>query len=259
MHLIVINLARATERRARLGSALEALGLQAEWLRAIDGASELTDAQRSRADQGARRAVSPYPLSDNEIACFLSHCRAMERLLESGLPMAVVLEDDAELLDGFVSTIEQIGAMTRSFDVIDLHRTFKRGEIFHPVDGPGTVPGLGRIGHTHVLATGYVISAAGARRFLAQTARFAYPFDKEIHRYWRNGLDLYGIARPVVVQNDAGHSFIDEDRHQNAVQLRPTYPHAWSAWWKLRRGWTRAVDRRLKHAAFARWRDPAAS
>ncbi|CAN5284046.1 hypothetical protein BH09PSE6_BH09PSE6_14670 [soil metagenome] len=253
MHLFVINLARATDRRARLGAALAAAGLEAEWLSAVDG-RQLSDAQRARADQRRRRAISPYPLSDNEIACFLSHCLAMQRLLESGRPMAVILEDDAQLLAGFAATLAQIDAMTRRFDVIDLHRTFKRGEIFHRIDDPQGLPGLGRIGHTHVLASGYVVSADGARRFLTQVARFAYPFDKEIHRYWRNGLDLYGLAQPVVVQDDAGHSFIDEDRHQDALHRRAAYPRAWTFWWKWRRRWTRAVDRRLKHAAFARLR-----
>jgi len=259
MPVIVINLARAQERRARLAPELAARGVTAEWLAATDGATDVTDSDRNRVDHIRRRAISPYPLSDNEIACYLSHCRAMRRLLAEGWPMAAILEDDAEPLPGFVEALTAIHAAGFGFDVIDLHRINKRGEIFLPLQSLAPRVTVGRIGYTHMRATGYVISAAGASRFLAHAQRFAHAFDKELHSYWRNGLDLYGLQDAVVRQNDGGHSYIDEDRHEDAPSLRAAYPNAYSIYWRFYRAVARIDDSIRKRAAFATWRRSANS
>jgi GR25 family glycosyltransferase involved in LPS biosynthesis len=65
-----------------------------------------------------------------EIGCWISHRCAMQRLVDSGDAMATILEDDAKLLQGFsevLATVEKRGA---AFDFVDLHRLFKKGEIF---------------------------------------------------------------------------------------------------------------------------------
>ncbi|MEJ0061645.1 MAG: glycosyltransferase family 25 protein [Alphaproteobacteria bacterium] len=249
MHIILINLARAAERREKMQRQFDALGLDFEILEATDGRT-LTEEQRALVDNRKRRRITPYPLSDNEIGCWISHRRAMATMLMRKLPMAVILEDDAELTPDFPHVLAALEKLGRPFDVIDLHRNFRRDEIFAPCRPLLPDNQLGRIGYTHMNLTAYVMSRKGAEKFLSQAPRFAHAVDKELHRYWANGLDIYGLEKPVAAQNDGGHSYIDEDRLQNRPEDRPRYPGADALYWKIMRWWSKFSDSVGKRICF---------
>lgn len=249
MRIILINLDRAPERLARMAAQFDQLGLPFERLSATDGRA-LSDAERARADHQARRAISRYPLSDNEIGCWLSHLRAMQSLLDSGAPMAAIIEDDAALSVKFPAVLTAIEALKRPFDFIDLHRNFRRQEIFHKTAPLLPDLAIGRVGYTHMRLTAYIASRHGAQRFIAQSTRFAHAVDKALHRYWANGLDLYGLERPVAEQDDGGHSYIEETRAQERPAERPRYPD--SLRWRLARQLTSWSDSLAKRSAFRR-------
>ena len=222
MKTIVINLARATERRARMEKQIAAQGLDAEFLLATDGRA-LTADDRAMVNHAGRKCITPYPLTDNEVGCWQSHRHAMMRVVELGLPMVAIVEDDAVLaVDyGRVLTAVEQQIDPAHFDVIDLHRKFKKTEIFvacHPL-----LPGyaVGRVGYTHMGAIGYVVTRQGAERFLASARQFDHAIDKAMHRYWANGLELYGLEKPIVEHDDEGKSFVDETRGQDRPQDRP--------------------------------------
>jgi glycosyl transferase family 25 len=249
MHIYVINLARATERRQKMQAQADALGIHLDFIEAVDGKT-ITDADRALVDHEKRRRITPYPLTDNEIGCWLSHRRAMQRLIESGDRMATILEDDAALAPDFPRVLEVVEARGAPFDVVDLHRNLKKHEIF-AVCRP-LLPGfsLGRIGYTHMNATGYVMSHEGAQKFLAYAKRFVHAVDKEMHSYWANGLDVYGIETPVVLPDDGGYSFIGETRGAGAGDDRPRYEDSERLYWRLQRRLTRLADSVQKRLLF---------
>jgi glycosyl transferase family 25 len=256
MRIIVINLDRAPERLARMAAQLTGLGLTFDRLPASDGRA-LTAADRARVDHRGRKAISAYPLSDNEIGCWLSHLRAMQSLLDSGDAMAAILEDDAALTAETPAVLSAIAAMDRAFDAIDLHRLFNKHERFVPVLPLLPNLALGRVGYTHMRLTAYVISRAGAETFLAQSASFAHAVDKALHRYWDNGLDLYGLERPVAAQDDGGISYIEETRAQERPAERPRYTDAGSLRWQAARRiekWRESYRKRRAFEALIRSR-----
>jgi hypothetical protein len=83
MRIYVLNLPRATGRRAQIARAAAALGISLGLIEAVDGQT-LTDAERGLVDHRRRRRITPYLLSDHEIGCWLSHRRAMQALVASG-------------------------------------------------------------------------------------------------------------------------------------------------------------------------------
>lgn len=250
MRITVINLARATDRRQTMEWQAQRMGLAFDFLEATDG-KKLTSEDRALIDHGKRKSISPYPLTDNELGCWLSHRRAMQTLIDSGESMCAILEDDAALSADFPQTLAAIETLPEtSFDVIDLHRNFKRNEIFASCRKLDDDRDLGRVGYTHMNATGYVITRKGAEKALSATRKAAHAIDKEMHRYWANGLDFYGLSQPVATQQDNGHSYIDETRGQDRPQDRPRYPDANRPAWRLRRRLAKLGDTLAKRAVF---------
>ncbi len=241
MRTIILSLARATDRREKMKRQCDAAGLAFELLDATDGRT-LTDAERALVDHERRRRITPYPLTDNEIGCWLSHRRAMQSIIARGEKMAVILEDDAEILPGFAVAMDAIERQAGPFDVIDLHRKFKHGEAFVPCRELAPDLSIGRVGAAHMGAIAYVMSRAGAEKFIAYAQKFVHAVDKEMHRYWASGLDIYGLSRPMAVSNDGGHSFLDETRGHDRPQERLRYPDADRLYWRLWRRWTRLED-----------------
>ena len=126
MRILFINLARAADRRRNMERQFSAFGLNFERLEATDG-QMLTAADRALVDDKKRRHITPYPLSDNEIGCWLSHRRALAAIAGGTAEMTIVIEDDAELAPDFARVVSAIEQQKPTFDFIFLHRKLKKG------------------------------------------------------------------------------------------------------------------------------------
>lgn len=251
MRIILINLARATDRREKMVSQFEAFHISYEIMEATDG-RQLTSTDRSIIDNRARRAITAYPMTDNEIGCWISHRRAIEMIAKGSDSMGVIVEDDVLISPDFTRVLEALETHEdgRHFDFIFLHRKHKHNEVFAYcrtlIDGYA----IGRVGLAHMGCQAYVISRKGAKKFLARGPVFAHAVDKEIHRYWANNLDVYGLEHPIVEHADQGHSYIDETRGHDKPQIREKYPDADKLAWKCRRYLSRLSDSVKKRLYF---------
>ncbi|MBS0355641.1 MAG: glycosyltransferase family 25 protein [Proteobacteria bacterium] len=192
MKIFVLNLERAVERRALMQQRLAELGLEAEFLPAIDGA---------RVDRGSLPAGAEQRLSNGELGCYLSHRRSWEIVVERGLALAVVLEDDVVLSPELPRVIAGIAGLDLPYDLVRL-------SSLGPVRGI-PVAGL-EDGRRLILpnknpsgAQGYLVSQAGARRLLARLAVPQRPVDDEFDLYWKHDLCI-PVVFPCVVEEDGG-------------------------------------------------------
>ena len=249
MRIYVLNFARATDRCGHMARAAAAIGVTLDFIEAVDG-RRLTDAQRDLVDHRRRRRITPYLLSDNEIGCWLSHRRAMQALVESGKGMAAILEDDVTLLPDFPCVLDALQHQGGLFDVVTLYRNFQRDPGFEACRTLIGGISLGRIAPMQTGAVGYVITRQAAKKFLAATPHFVHAVDKEMHRYWASGLDIYALSQPVVIHDDAGHSYLSETRLDHRPKDRVKYPNADTLYWRLQHFGHRAADSVLKRAAF---------
>ena len=249
MRIYVLNLARAADRRAHIERAADAVGITVDFIEAVDGRT-LTDAQRTLVDHRRRRRITPFLLSDNEIGCWLSHRRAMHALVDSGKAMAAILEDDVTLLPDFPRVLDALQHEGGLFDVVTLYRNFQRDPLFETCRALTCGVSLGRIAPMQTGAVGYVITRQAAKKFLAATPRFVHAVDKEMHRYWVSGLDIYALSQPVVTHDDAGHSYLSETRLDHRPKDRGDIRIPKSAYWRLQHFGHRAADSVLKRVAF---------
>lgn len=157
--ILVISLGIATERRAVIASQLASMNLTCQFIDAVDGRKGLGPEWDTAIDRQGAVARYGYPMSDGEFACSLSHQLAYARVLDEGLPGAIVLEDDAILTPDFAAFYRQ-----RQFRTADFIQFFCfAARIWR---GPGrrsvSQVRLHRLAENAFSAVGYSISARGA-------------------------------------------------------------------------------------------------
>lgn len=104
--IFILSLPGCEARRQPLLDSLAALGRPAEVILGVDGRRGLAAEYEPFIDrEGARRSLG-RPMRDAEFACALSHQLIYRLIEERGLDGAVVLEDDAILLPGFVAFLD---------------------------------------------------------------------------------------------------------------------------------------------------------
>jgi len=93
VRLYVINLERSPDRLAHLRQQFAKFGLDFTRIEAVD-AWHLSAAQRQDVQS---RNIWTQELTGGEIACFLSHAKALEKFIADNLPYGVIFEDDVIL------------------------------------------------------------------------------------------------------------------------------------------------------------------
>lgn len=207
--IFVISLKRRTDRLRHMQALLAAHGLEAEFIEAVDGAA-LTAEQRRLYDR--RRALSVYgaEMSDAELGCHLSHLKAHQAIVDRGLDLALVLEDDIECDADFREVLEGVAAAPRREWLVLRLQSVKGGVIAG--DRPATrgepcaqVRGrtVSRLRSGVVGGCAYMIRREGAERMLRYAGRPFMPIDQAMDRYWENGIVPY-VLRPFPVRQSPG-------------------------------------------------------
>lgn len=198
----IIHLARAEGRRAHVEHLRRTLPMPTAIVDAIDGAL-LSEAQISAVYRPKLyRPHYPFALSSSEIACFLSHRKAWQALLDSEFDAALVLEDDVEIDDqpfavGLALARQAIGAGAlvrfpyRLYSDVGVLRA-QSGSIRLVV--PRNV-GLGM--------QAQLIDRAAAAKLLGATEVFDRPVDTFAQLRWLHGNRVYAV-QPSIVREVGG-------------------------------------------------------
>jgi glycosyl transferase family 25 len=172
----------------------------------------LYDARRNRF--GMKR-----PLTRVEIAVYGSHRRAWERLIQSGKPSALILEDDFTISDQatFLSAINNsakiLGPKRDIVKLFDFEkRKANRPLVLREVEGITLVkwssPTAGMVA--------YLITREAAQKFLSRP-KIWRQIDEDTKFFWELELDIWSVPDcPVADNSDAlGGSLIEHERLRN--------------------------------------------
>ena len=190
MRVHVINLETSVERRARLRQRLAALGVEHEFVRAVDGRTGVTAFESC--DVRQYQLNTGRTPSDGEIGCYASHLRLWQHCVATNEPF-VVMEDDAEPQPQFAAALEVARGLIARY-----------GFLRFEYDGPGQpartrpVETVGAFtAHYFVKypygAMCYALSPPVARAFIASSRELRAPVDQFIKRCWEHGQPLYGL------------------------------------------------------------------
>lgn len=196
--VLVINLDRSPDRLQRIGDRLDALGLAWERLPASDGQllnmddPDLLD----RAEFGRRHGKHPMP---GELGCYLSHVRAMRRVVEAGAEFGLILEDDALLDSRLPEVVRGLLEHTSAWDIVKLTG------VHH--GHPRRIRALDARHDLVVMLTkctatsAYMINRKTAELMADPLLPMRIPFDHEFDRGWYWGVKVRYV-RPYPVLHD---------------------------------------------------------
>ena len=123
----VINLPRSKDRINSILAQAHRNNIELQIVEATAGCN-LTESDRADYDVKRRSRYFARDLSDNEIACMISHRRALKTFLDSGADYGVILEDDAELTEHFTVAIRELTEHLHGWEAAKLYT--EDGELY---------------------------------------------------------------------------------------------------------------------------------
>ena len=101
--IFVINLKRSPERRTSISKQLDALGLECQYIEAVDGMQFTPHQVVEKYGEQVfyTNTYNRQRMTLGSLGCLLSHIKFYEMMIENNIPAACVLEDDAELSPSF--------------------------------------------------------------------------------------------------------------------------------------------------------------
>lgn len=193
--ILLINLSDSTERLERCRDQLSRHGLDFERIEGVDGRkldkTSLEDFHPSWASGYFMR------LTPAEIGCYLSHVKAVNRILELGLERALILEDDFVLCENFSSRLHALLKETADsdFDQIRLEGENTRFLVERTLSSGDQIV---RYKHPLTRAMAILWTHQGARKFLDVAHPIRRPVDVQFKHWWEGDLHI-AYAKPQLV------------------------------------------------------------
>ncbi|XP_001608141.2 glycosyltransferase 25 family member [Nasonia vitripennis] len=214
-NVYMINLLRRPERRRRMMSCLNELGIQVEIIDAVDGRvlnESLLESWNIKMMPGYKDPYHKRPMTMGEVGCFLSHYIVWNRIVEDGDKISLILEDDVKFEPYFRQKIKlilnELERFKKDWDLVYLGRKQMQRDTESWVEGSRY---LVHAGYSY-WTVGYMLSAKGAKKLIdAKPLESLIPvdeylpimYDKHPREDWKeyfNGRDLIALsAEPLVL------------------------------------------------------------
>lgn len=203
----VINLARSTDRLDDVKRQFSGQSVAFERIDAIDGAAMGAQALAAWYDPQQHMHYHKK-LNPAEIACYLSHRKAWEIIIERELPFAVILEDDITITGDLQAVMADIATWPADWDYIKLAEHSRRRKVVLTEK----IGAAERVTYQKIPARtcAQVVSLAGAKKLLAASKTICRPIDIDLQYWWEKDLRIFGYQPYPVLPNMDWESEIDK-------------------------------------------------
>jgi len=181
----IIHLERATDRQPQVEELIRKLPVETDVVNAIDGRTLDAQTISSVYRRSAHKPCYPFQLSTNEIACFLSHRKAWQAIVDQEIDAGLVLEDDVELTPEFAAAYSAACQVLKVDSFIRFpFRERESGRVVLTTETSRIIEpvpvGLGMVAQ--------LIGRGAAQRLLSATEIFDRPVDTTAQMNWVTGL-----------------------------------------------------------------------
>ena len=232
VYVEVINLARATERRAHMQAELQSAGIEAVFPPAFDMKEHDPEIMLQHC-----KPSGPWgTFQPGNMACTISHELAWERFLASDAEHAVILEDDVFISPDIAAWLGDMSWWPDDAQLVKIERWNGRDtKVLLARDGHVHLGReLRRLFGRHVGSAGYILNREGARRMLAHR-----PFALSIDNYLFNR-NASPAARSVTTYQ-VNPALVQQGNEPEGVAPSLTHrkrPEGWAlVVQKAKRGW----------------------
>lgn len=193
----IIHLARASGRAPVVEAARRGVMMPCTVVDAVDG-QLLGEVELGRTYAPNPLYLPPYPfrLGRGEIACFLSHRKVWQMIVDRGLEWGLVLEDDvavsSEVLAGTVATVRDWGDLSAYVSLQTRPLPMERKVLYQGSGGC-----LVEISPAPLRTSGQIVGRHAAKRLLECTGHLDRPVDVFLQMTWESGV-------PVVCADPSG-------------------------------------------------------
>ena len=225
MNAYVINLDSAPERWAHMQKAFEGTPLRLQRISAVSG--KALTLPMPEFDEEKFRRCHGRGTNIFEIACYLSHIKALGAFLESGESHAMIFEDDLYPKPGFVTVMERLMKTSRFWNIARLSglKAGKSIEVASLHGGSVLTVFLARLKGSGA----YVIDRKAALACRSALLPVFLPVDHAIDREWTMGLHTVAVSPfPVSQTEETFGSAIQgnsQPRLPSRDRWRSTYPY----------------------------------
>jgi glycosyl transferase family 25 len=240
IRVYVINLDRASDRLAAMESQLRSFPMAHERISACDAANVTQEKMSEvaaprlgrwfRTMSGNHRSEASGPaifwpeigryLVAGEIACYLSHVRALQTFLASSADHALILEDDVEVDDDIADVLSVITALPQRPRVVKLEGLQASHDVHYPVASIG-VRDIVMMFKPTTGAAGYYVNRAGAGEIVNRAMPVREPFDAFLRQYWLHGVEVLETRPFPVRQRPLATMIVGRDGQRRAALPMP--------------------------------------
>lgn len=200
----LINLDRDHERLSWMRGQLDPLGIVVERVPAVLGRDLPAEVCGYF---GVVDGAIGGGLRPGEIGCYASHIVCWQRLVASGAPAALVLEDDLETRTPLARICARVADLPAGWDLVRLSGIVKRATA--DVGDLGDGLAIVKFSRIPLGAGAYLISRAGAGKLLGDRRPRSEAVDIDLRQWWRFGLATYGVMPLPVTQDVLQKSSIE--------------------------------------------------
>jgi glycosyl transferase family 25 len=239
MRAFVISLPAAAARREQIVPQLERAGISFEIVGAVSGSEIADDLHRYCPSLYSPRYG--WNMTLNEVACCVSHGRALEAFLVSGETCGLILEDDAVVPPE--TKIAIVRCLPTKFDVLKVGGIGEAAPITSAMRVRRTnKPTMG--------AHAYVVSQSGAQKLLSRLTPVTVQYDSYLRHVYEHGCIVFETVPHLVSANDGGISHIGE----RSIKTGPLTFQNWlrSTWWQFRHNVLHSLYK-LRHGRETEW------
>jgi len=194
----IIHLKRATQRGEHVRGLIARLPVKVEIIDAVDALDMSDDDIDAVYERSLHSPYYPFKLRVSEIACFLSHRKAWQMIVDRNLDAGLIIEDDVDVDDAaFAAQLKLAVDSMLPTDYIRFPR-WPRGEKGQEIAREGVnniiepeLPGLGM--------QVQLIGRDAAKVLLAATEQFDRPVDTTIQMRWLHPIRVLS-ARPITIR-----------------------------------------------------------
>ncbi|EJF89384.1 glycosyltransferase family 25 protein [Bartonella tamiae] len=192
----IIHLEQAKERHENVKNLMQALPCETEIVKAIDRQQIDQQILDTHYQRFLYRPYYPFKLTQNEIACFLSHRKAWQKIVDDDVDAGLVFEDDVALNENFFLLLSFLKKHADVSSYIRLpFREREEGKLVAVSDKMSLIKpmevGLGQVAQ--------LIGREAAKKMLKATQQFDRPVDTTLQLYWQTHVRPL-VALPPFVQ-----------------------------------------------------------